>query len=87
MSPAEAKALEQILGYASANRVRFTRHAWLRMAERNIAGEDALFALRTAASCSAQANGTWKVPSKDTAGDDLTAIVALEDGALVVTLF
>ncbi len=43
--------------------------------------------LKSAASCFAQTNGTWKVPSKDTGGDDLTAVVALENGALVVTLF
>ncbi len=86
MSPAEAQALEEIRGYASANRVRFTRHAWDRMDERGIAERDVLHVLGSA-SCVAQANGTWKVPSMDTAGDALTAVVVLEDGVLVVTLF
>jgi hypothetical protein len=87
VSPAEVQALAEIRGYASANRVRFTRHAWERMDERGVTERDVVHALKAAASCFAQANGTWKVPSKDTSGDDLVAVVALEDGVLVVTLF
>jgi hypothetical protein len=87
VSPAEAQALEEIRGYASANRIRFTRHAWQRMDERGTTERDVLQALRSAASCVAQANGTWKVPSKDASGDELTAVVALEGEVLVVTLF
>jgi hypothetical protein len=83
----EAQALEQIHGYAAANRVRFTRHAWQRMDERNIAEVDALHALKTAPECVAQENGRWKVPGKDLGGDDLTAVVVMEGGVLVVTLF
>jgi hypothetical protein len=44
-------------------------------------------ALTTATTCKDQWDGTWKLPSKDTGGDDLTAIVALEGEVLVVTLF
>jgi hypothetical protein len=87
VSPAEAQALEEIRGYASANRVCFTRHAWQRMDERGTTERDVLHALKSAVSCVAQANGTWKVPSNDASGDDLTAVVALDDGVLVVTLF
>jgi hypothetical protein len=86
VSPAEVQALAEIQGYASANR-RFTRHAWERMDEPGVTERDVLHALKAAASCFAQANGTWKVPSKDTSGDDLVAVVALADGVLVVTLF
>jgi hypothetical protein len=87
MTAAEALALAEIHGYAAANRVRFTRHAWLRMSERRVAAADVVFCLKTAGTCGAQANGTWKVPGQDTAGDDLTVVVAIEDGALVVTTY
>ena len=87
MTPAEAQALDDVHGYAAANRVRFSRHAWQRMDERGATEVDVLHALKTAASCVAQANGRWKVPSKDREGDDLVAVVAIEDGVLVVTLF
>jgi hypothetical protein len=83
----ETHALEEIRGYASANRVRFTSHAWLRMDERNVTERDVLYALRTATICMLQANEKWKVLSKDQDDDDLTVIVAFEDEMIVVTLF
>ena len=57
------------------------------MEERNATKADVMHALTTAASCVAQANGRWKVPSQDRDGDDLVAVVAIDDGVLVVTLF
>jgi hypothetical protein len=83
----EAQALADIRGYAAANRVRFVRHAWQRMSERNVAEADVLHALKTATACKAQENGRWKVPSQDLSGDELTAVVAIEGGVVVVTLF
>lgn len=87
MTPAEAQAFADIRGYAQAGRWVLSAHAKRRAAERGVRPADVRCALVSAATCKDQGDGTWKVPSKDTAGDDLTAIVALEDGVLVVTLF
>lgn len=87
MTPAEAQVLEMLHGYAGANRVRFTRHARQRMRERNATEDDVVHALKSATACVAQDHGRWKVPSVDIDGEALVAVVAIEDGALVVTLF
>ena len=79
--------LQDIRGYAAAGRWAMTAHARRRAAERGVRPEDVRHALTTASTCSEQGDGSWKVPSQDTAGDDLTTIVMLEDGVLVVTLF
>lgn len=85
MTPAEA--LTDIRGYAGANRILYTSHARDRMFQRNITFADARHALMTARLCAAQKDGRWRVDSTDRSGDDLTAIVALERGVVVVTLF
>lgn len=84
---AEAQSLENIRGYAQAGRWVLSDHAMRRAKERGVRAADVRCALVTATTCRDQGDGTWKVPSKDTAGDDLTSIVALEDGVLVVTLY
>ena len=87
MSHTEAQALANVRGYASAGRVRFSKHAWLRMYERNATEMDVLHALATAQSCRAAPEERWRVEGKDRDGDDLTVVVVLENGVLVVTLF
>lgn len=87
MTPAEAQALADIIGFARSGRWVLSVHAKRRASERGISMADVRCALTTATTCRDQRDGTWKVPSKDTCGDELTAIVALEDGVLVVTLF
>jgi hypothetical protein len=82
-----AEALADVRGYAGANRIRYTSHARLRMSQRGVAFADVRHALMTAALCSAQPEGTWKIESVDRSGDELTAVVALEDGVHVVTVF
>jgi hypothetical protein len=87
MTIAERAALEGICGLAGANRVRFTRHAEERMCQRRISASDVYCALRTATGCRAQKDGDWKVRGLDRTGDELTAIVVLEDEVVVVTVF
>jgi hypothetical protein len=87
MTAAEVQALADIRGFASAGRWALTAHAKRRAAERGARPEDVRYALMSALACRDQGDGTWKVPSQDSAGGDLTAIVVLEDGVLVVTLF
>ena len=87
MTQAEAQALADVRGYALANRIEYGPHAWQRMRERGVFREDVRNALTTAQSCQAEPDDRWKVPGVDTAGDDLTVIVVLEDGVVVVTLF
>ena len=82
-----AEALEKVRGFASAGRYVITQHARLRMAQRNVRDGDLRKALVKARSCRAQADGTWKVDGPDMDGDDLTVVVAIEDGLVVVTLF
>jgi hypothetical protein len=87
MSPAEMDALRDIRGYAGANRIFLTRHARRRMGERGATYEDIRHALMTAESCTAQTDGTYEVPSTDLDEEELTCIVALDDGDVIVTLF
>ena len=84
---AEAQALADIRGYALAGRIEVVPHAGRRMRERGVYFEDLRHALANAAVCHTEAKGRWKVPGKDEAGDDLTVIVVLEDGVVVVTLY
>ena len=87
MNPGEVQALADIRGYASAGRWRLTDHARRRAVERGVRTQDVRHALTTAATCRDQGDGTWKVSSRDLDGDDLVAVVVLEEGVLVVTLF
>ena len=81
------QALEDGRGYANANRFEYGPHARLRMRERRVSREDVLSALVMATSCQAEPDDRWKVLGVDTSGDDLTVIVVIEDGVVVVTLF
>ena len=85
MSPAEA--LRDIRGFSAAGRIRIEGHARQRMAERGARYADVVHALSNASGCALQENGRWRVNGEDLEGDDLTAIVVLEQGVVVVTLF
>ncbi len=76
-----------IRGYASTGRMRIEAHARQRMRERNVRYADLAHALSNASACTLRPNGRWRVEGADPDGDDLTAIVVLEDGLAVVTLF
>jgi hypothetical protein len=43
--------------------------------------------LTRARGCVEQDHGRWRVVGDDLGGEELTAVVVLEDGVLVVTLF
>jgi hypothetical protein len=86
MTPAEA--LRQIRGYAAAGRVVFSRHAYERMDERGATVRDVIKACAMASRCKrGERDGRWKVTGKDLAGDDLSVVVAIEGGVIVVTIF
>ncbi len=82
-----ATALADIRGYAAANRIRITRHAWQRMAERGAQYEDVRHALAGARRCKAGDQGRWKVFGEDSDGDELICVVTIESGAVVVTVY
>lgn len=83
----EAEALARIRGYAGANRIEYSSHARQRMRERGASREDVRSALVTARDCSSQPDERWTVVGEDTLGDELTVVVVIEDGVVVVTLF
>ncbi|MHB8418392.1 MAG: hypothetical protein ACYDCL_09975 [Myxococcales bacterium] len=57
------------------------------MAQRGARVADIQHGLSVAHSCKLQDNGRWKVATEDLDGDDLTLIVALDNGVVIVTLF
>jgi hypothetical protein len=57
------------------------------MGERGVRAADLRNALVNARSCAPQAGERWKVEGSDLDGDDLTVVVVIDDGLLVVTLF
>lgn len=85
MTPAEA--LRDVRGYASAGRVRFSAHARVRMAKRSALVVDVIHALVHATGCKAAERDRWRVTGEDLDGEELIAIVVLDDGILVVTMF
>jgi len=85
MTPSEA--LADVRGYAGAGRIRLTRHAERRMEDRGLVFRDLRSALVNARQCSALPEERWKVCGPDASGDELTLVVLLEDGVIVVTVF
>ncbi|HSM91530.1 MAG TPA: DUF4258 domain-containing protein [Anaeromyxobacteraceae bacterium] len=82
-----ATALADIRGYAAAGRIRILRHAWQRMGERGAQYEDVRQALSGARKCRAADQDRWKVSGDDLDGDELTLVVAIEAGVVVVTVY
>ncbi|MGA8893034.1 MAG: DUF4258 domain-containing protein [Anaeromyxobacteraceae bacterium] len=82
-----AQALADIRGYAAGGRIRILRHAWQRMGERGVRYEDVRHALVGARRCRAADQGRWKVTGDDLDGDELTLVVSIEEGVVVVTVF
>lgn len=86
MTPAEA--LRRIRGYARAGRVEFSRHAYERMGERGATAADVIHACSNATRCKASDQPErWKATGPDLDGDDLTVVVVLDAGVLVITIF
>jgi hypothetical protein len=57
------------------------------MGERGAQYEDVRHALAGARRCRAADQGRWKVTGDDLDGDDLTLVVAIEAGVIVVTVY
>jgi hypothetical protein len=87
VTPAEAQALADVRGYASAGRIEVEPHAIQRMRARGVRFEDLQRALTGATACRAEPKDRWRVEGRDRDGDDLAVIAVLEDGVVVVTLF
>ena len=88
----EDEALKLVHGYASANRYEIHPHAWSRMRGigRNLltSVEDVHHALCEARRAVFQPDSErWKVEGPDRDGDDLSLVVVIDDGLVVVTVF
>jgi hypothetical protein len=57
------------------------------MAARGARRADVHAALSGATDCKTGDDGRWRVTGKDLDGDELTVVVALDDGVVVVTVF
>lgn len=57
------------------------------MVQRGASEDDVRHALTTATACTVAADDRWKVGGVDLEGDALTAVVAIENGVIVVTVF
>jgi hypothetical protein len=62
-------------------------HARERMRDRSVTEADLRHALVNAQWCSLQKNGNWRVESSDLDGQNLSLVVAIDDGVVVVKLF
>jgi hypothetical protein len=82
-----ADTLRDIRGYAAAGRIKYTRHARERMAQRRVNEADIVSALVHARVCVPADKGNWKATGPDVDGDDLEVVVAVVDGVVVVTVF
>lgn len=87
MTPDEA--LHEVRRLATQNRLRYTRHARERMAQRGAQAADVRHALRRAESCSASADAPdrWVVRGPDLDDDELSVVVVIEDDCVVITLY
>ncbi|MFZ5439516.1 MAG: DUF4258 domain-containing protein [Myxococcota bacterium] len=82
-----AEALEKVRGLAAPGRYVVSQHARQRMRQRGVREGDLRHALENAHACSPQADDKWKVDGPDLDGDELTVVVVIDDGLVVVTLF
>lgn len=87
MTPEELRALEDVRGYSRAGRVVPTEHARRRMRERSISWADLVAALARAGLCAALPGEKWRITGLDRSGDEMTSVVVLDEGVLVVTVF
>lgn len=69
------------------NRIRFTKHARKEMRECGAEEEDVQHALANATVCKKSEDGAerWQTTGPDWQGKDLTCVIIVEDGVLVVT--
>ena len=87
MTKTEGEMLALVRSYTQAGRWEVDSHGRLRMRERGAAFGDVRHGLLAGRRCSVQGNGRWRLETEDLDGDDLTLILAVDDGVLVITLF
>lgn len=81
-------ALHLIRTYAVQGRIFIERlHAEPAMRKRHVSFDDVRHVLSNAASCSPTDKGRWKVCGVDLDRDELTVVVAIQSGLLVITVF
>lgn len=85
MKPAEALAL--IKRAAMTQQLEYQTHARRRMAERRVRRVDVEQACLTAPEAILQDNERWRLDGQDASGDDLTVIVTIDAGIVIVTVF
>lgn len=85
MTPLDA--LRDVRGYAAANRVALSDHAWQPVREGRGSYEEVRCALVHAESCIPKDGDTWEVLGPDFGDEDLTVIEVIDDGVVVVTFF
>lgn len=84
----EPERLALVRGYAAAGRWEVERsHGIPRMRQRGASFVDVEYGLLNGTWCDVQENGRWKLGTTDVDGDELTLILVVDDGVLVVTLF
>ncbi len=83
----KSKALADIRGYARAGRVEFTHHAVMRARQRGVRVGEIVAALACTHDCRHDEGEKWRALCRDRDGEVLEAMVVIEDGLLVVTLF
>lgn len=84
----EAERLGLVREYTLAGRWQVeVGHGVPRMRERGASFHDIRHGLLVATRCSVQVNGRWRLGTEDLDGDELTLILFVDDGVLVITLF
>jgi hypothetical protein len=84
----EEAALRDVRGFAAVNRVRYSRHARVRVDERCQGRiEHVRHALANSTACAKADQGKWKAIGPDLDDDELVVLVVIEDGVVVVTVF
>jgi hypothetical protein len=87
MTPAEA--LEDVRGYAKAGRIMMSGHADQEMRNAGATFADVQRALSNAQKCrpSKDSPDRWVITGPDLDEDDLTLVVVIESGVIVVTVW
>jgi hypothetical protein len=84
----EAARLELVRTYTLAGRWEVeANHGVIRMRERGASFSDIRHGLLSGTRCSVQENGRWRLVTEDLDADELTLILFVDDGVLVITLF
>jgi len=87
MTPEERTALEQIRRAGRLREIRYTRHARERMNERGVSDADVQKALASAGHIRpGDGPGRWRVVGYGADRRQLAVVVALERGAIVITV-